>query len=188
MSEKAPQYEQHESHGNVVEKTHELPPLHETDHSSREKKISPEETRQLRHEVAEQAISKDEMTRSSNESARHQPSNSYISKHVKLDSFDRTMRSVRKKLPKTEAMFSKVIHAEAVDKVSEVAANTVGRPSAIAGGGIVGLVGLVIVGYYSKRNGFQLSGYEFVLLVIIGMLSGVALEFGRRLVSRLLNR
>lgn len=128
-------------------------------------------------EVAErEALSKEEIEKSSRTEKEQSPP-VLLTKDVRQQSFNTTMKSVRKKLPKSEASFSKVIHNPTIDKISEVVGETIGRPSAIYGGAITATIGLIVVYWFARRNGFQLSGYEFLILLVVGMLLGVTFEF-----------
>ena len=137
--------------------------------------------------VDHEALNKEELIKhdSPDKEARNQV---FLTSQVRRQSFNSTMRSVRKKLPKVEATFSKVIHNNTIDKVSEIASETVGRPSAIFGGSIAAFLGLLIIYWFARRNGFQLSGYEFILLMITGMLAGIVVEICFTLFKKIISK
>mgnify|MGYP001200968230 CR=1 FL=1 len=149
-------------------------------------KPTKKEVEGLRELAAEQAAptSETQPKKIGNNSSR----DTFLSRDVKDDRYKRTMAQTRQRLSKPEALFSKFIHAQPVDKASEIAANTIGRPSALAGGGLFAAIGVVVAGWYARRNGFELSGYEFVLLILIGALAGVALEFLKKFLALLFKK
>lgn len=95
---------------------------------------------------------------------------------LKANAYERTLARAQQKLSKPLRSFSKVAHNPVVDKISEVGAQTVARPSGLLGGGICSFIGSLILLYYSKHYGFR---YNYLLLFVLfaaGFLIGAILE------------
>ncbi len=95
---------------------------------------------------------------------------------LKSNAYEHTLRRVQQKLPKTARAFSKIAHNKTVETVSNVSAQTVGRPSGILGGSICALMGSLILLYYSRHYGFKYNYSLFFLLFIGGFLVGALAE------------
>ena len=97
---------------------------------------------------------------------------------------DKTLHSVRRKLPKPQQQFSKFIHAPAIEQLSEAASATIARPSGLLVGGAFSLLssfGLLVVCYH--------YGYTYNFLVAMtffagGFAVGVVVEAIARLFRR----
>lgn len=141
-----------------------------------EKEASKERSQEIKkaHETAEkEAISGKEKAPSGSENKKaHEP----VSPHHKKMTYKATMRRVEGKLPAYQRTFSKVINNDTVDKVSNVASKTVARPSGLMGGGILAFLVLLIVTFYASRYGWEVSGSEFVVFVIVGWALGLMVE------------
>lgn len=95
----------------------------------------------------------------------------------KTRAYQQTIRAVQSSLPPLSRGFSKIMHQRAVERASEVAEKTLARPSALLGAGLFATIGLGIMLYFARRNGFALSGSELLLFVVIGWALGLASEF-----------
>jgi hypothetical protein len=145
-------------------------------------------------EQAEKAPSKQEQESEAKEAAKsaeklaltskeHRPKSTHdksekepINRGIKKQTYRATMNRVEAKLPAYQRTFSRFINNSAVDKISNVTSKTIARPSAILGSGLTAFIGLVIVTYYSNKVGFQLSGSEFIVLVLVGWVAGLLFE------------
>jgi hypothetical protein len=87
------------------------------------------------------------------------------------------MRYVRRHLTKRERKFSSFVHAPTVEKVSEVGAKTIARPSGLLGGGLVALIGSVGTLYIARKYGFEVPNSLFMALFVVGFVVGVVAEF-----------
>lgn len=99
-----------------------------------------------------------------------------MTKSMKKDAYKREMAHVRKKLPPTERAFSKFIHQPSVDKVSDLSAKTIARPSALLGGGLGALVGTVVLVFISRHYGIVYNYVMLFLCFLVGMLVGLLVE------------
>lgn len=107
-----------------------------------------------------------------------------VSVSEKKQSYNQTMNRVRGRLSTPSRTFSRVIHAPVVEQASELAGKTVARPSGLLGGGIAAAIGLTIVFVIARRNGFALSGSEFILLLLIGFIGGLLFEATTKIFRR----
>lgn len=95
-----------------------------------------------------------------------------------------TMRRVEGKLPAYQRQFSRVINNDTVDKVSNIASKTVARPSGLLGGGVVAFLALLVVTFYASRYGWEVSGSEFIVFVMLGWAAGITAEGLFKLIRR----
>ncbi len=133
------------------------------------------EQAEARHEVHEQAISGNEYHRPHAEKRQHTPV--HTTAEAKKHSFNATMHHVRNNLNTPEKTFSKIIHKPAVEKASEIAGSTIARPSGVAGATILAFIGLLSVYGIARFAGFELSGSEMPLLLAIGFIAGLIIEW-----------
>lgn len=104
------------------------------------------------------------------------PIGSSIGKH----GYKQTMKRVQRKLPANQRRFSKVVHNPLIESVSEVAGETIARPSGLLAGGvmsvIVNLLVIIVCRYY---------GYEYnYLLGILGFVGGFLMGVTGEMVYR----
>lgn len=124
---------------------------------------------------AEKAIEKHEKAPKKGEKKSRRPA--FVSADDKKLTYKNTVKQIQKRMSAPSRAFSKVIHNPVIDKASEVSGKTLARPSGVLGGGIAVVLGLS-VSYYSARNaGFELSGSEFIWLLIVGFVLGIIIEW-----------
>lgn len=201
MSEKL--HSKHHGHHESGHKTHES---HET-LSSNEHKLLTAEVNKLEKRMESQAETKrklkekaEKARREIAENAQAETANAEAAKH-KIEDFSkkdkepehytafeidqelrtvtksRELKHIQRREKPAERALSKVIHQPAVRAVSEVAGNTVSRPSGLLGGGLVALTGTTIYLLTAKHVGFQYNYTVFLALFALGFIAGVALEF-----------
>lgn len=129
---------------------------------------------EARHEVHEKAISAAEYNQPQSEQRQQQAP---TTKADKLHSFNTTMHHVRQKMSKPEQAFSTFIHKPSVEKASDAMGKTVARPSGVAGATVAAFIGLLSVYGIAKIGGFELSGSEVPLLLVIGFVLGLFIEW-----------
>jgi len=129
----------------------------------------------IKKTVEATAASKEDYN-TSESSADNAPSATFVSNELKTMGGRRTLNNVRRHLNAPSRAFSKVIHQSAVEKVSEVAAPTVARPSGILGGGIFALLGSLILLYATKHYGYTYNYFVFVILFVGGFVAGMLVE------------
>lgn len=106
------------------------------------------------------------------------------SKQLKADAYKRALKRVRTALNVPERALSRVVHQKTVESVSNAAAKTVARPSALLGGGIGAFVGSAVLLYVSRHNGFTYNYTAIFALFIGGFFAGALVELLFRLLVR----
>lgn len=105
-----------------------------------------------------------------------------ITKREKLQLYKLTLRHVQQELPgQASRIFSKFIHQPGVEKVSDITARTLFRPSLSLGVALGAMLGGTMVYVTAKRYGFPISGTEFILFGILGGLAGLGGEGAKTL-------
>lgn len=97
--------------------------------------------------------------------------------------YQRTMKQVQSQLPVSSRAFSKLIHAPAIEKASEVAGSTLVRPNAVLSGAVFAC--LLTLGVYliSRWLGYPLSGFETIGAFVLGWLIGNLYDFLRVMIT-----
>lgn len=144
------------------------------EHAAESHKSTKHEAEQAREQVEQHAISGAESHRPHSEQRQH---HHVVNKEAKTLSFDTTMHHVRQSMSKPERVFSKLIHRPGVEKTSEVVGKTIARPSGIIGATIAAFVGILLLYGVAKFVGFELSGSEVPLLLLIGFALGLLGEW-----------
>lgn len=106
-----------------------------------------------------------------------------IGKAEREASYKATMKQVRSELSAPSRAFSKVIHNNAVEKVSDAVGATVARPNAILSGAVAAFV--ITLGIYllAKQYGYPLSGFESIAAFIIGWIVGLLFDYFRIMIT-----
>lgn len=138
---------------------------------------------EIQQSIEQHAISGKEVNITEQEDA---PSDrpAFITRELKMLALRRNLNRVRKHLSKPQQLASKVIHQPVVSKVSEMAEDTVARPSGLLGGGIIALAGSFTLLYMAKHYGFEYNFLAFFLLFTGGFLIGILAEVGMKLIKR----
>lgn len=103
----------------------------------------------------------------------HERPHHYITSSVKKGVYKYTMDNVQSHLSPSERRFSKIVHNESVETLSELGASTIGRSSAIVGGGVFMVVGGITLLVMARYFGFSIPLSSLIALYIIGFL-GIA--------------
>ena len=109
--------------------------------------------------------------------AVEQPQPQFIDNVAKKLRMRQNLKKVQSKLSPRKRAFSKVIHRPNVQKVSELSAKTVARPSGLFGGGLVAFLGSSLYLAYAHYIGFTYNFFVFLLLFAFGFLVGVIGEY-----------
>lgn len=91
--------------------------------------------------------------------------------------FRTIMAHLYRDVNKVDHLMSRVVHHPVVERVSDFIGATVARPSGLIGATLCGIVGLLLIYLTAKNIGFSLSGSEMPLLLIIGFLFGLGVEW-----------
>jgi hypothetical protein len=96
-------------------------------------------------------------------------------------SYRQTLNEVQRQMSAPSRAFSKVIHNKAVEKVSDIAGSTIGRPNAVLAGAICAFVLVLGLYVHARYSGYALSGSETIAAFIIGWLVGLLFDLLRGL-------
>lgn len=176
-SEKLASVESHEAAKQLEKAAEHLRQRAEQEAVSRE--TVEQEKQAVRTEAQKEAISGRER---SNGSERHQQAQ--VHRSVKQQTYRATMRRVEAKLPAYQRTFSRFVNNANVDKISNVTARTVARPSGVLGSGVVAVVVMIAVTYYAHTLGFTVSSSVFVVALLIGWIIGLMCEAVWRMIKR----
>lgn len=126
----------------------------------------------IRRNIDKQAITA-EKTHAEEEPKHHQE---HVTRELKAIRYNETLRYIKRHLNKNERRLSTVVHAPVIEKVSEVGAKTIARPSGILGGGLFALIGSIFVLYIARRYGFEVPNSLFMVLFVLGFGVGILSE------------
>jgi hypothetical protein len=90
--------------------------------------------------------------------------------------YHQTLSSMQRKLPELGRAVSRVIHAPAIEKTSEVLESTVARPSVILGSTWTAVLVGTIFYLAARHYGYALSGSELLFSFVVGALLGLVGE------------
>lgn len=131
------------------------------------------EALEVAHSIEKEDTKKHEREQSSVERQPDRP----IGKAERDASFIATMQEVRTHMSGPSRTFSKVIHNKTVEKISDVAGNTIARPNAILSGAILAFALTLGVYLVAKNMGYTLSGFETIGAFALGWALGLAYDF-----------
>ncbi len=94
----------------------------------------------------------------------------------KQHAYWQTVHAMQRRLKPASRAFSKVIHAPAIEKTSDIAAKTVFRPSVTLGATTTALVVGAFFYITAQTYGFPLRGSEFAVSLLAGAILGLILE------------
>lgn len=179
MSEHAPKNEAARSHAETLDHHEAQKNHHERAEKHREKAVAKAENGHMSHEhiqrtVEAEAISGAEYHKPQAEQRQHTTPTTKLDKER---GFNTIMHQTQNKMSRPERTFSRLIHQPVVEKASEVIGATVARPSGIIGATAAAFIGLLSIYGIAKFAGFQLSGSEAPLLLGIGFILGLFIEW-----------
>lgn len=185
MSEKhAPKQEKHASHESAEHKRH-LDRLHHEEkkkaHEAGKHYRKDEALKHAREAATEHA---EEAKRIHEDDSDNEAPNFNEYRLLKLEAYTETLKHVRAKLGKVSTGFSKFIHNQKIETLSEVTAKTVARPSAMLGGGMGAFVGSLVYLYTSSHYGFEYNNFMILALFVGGFFGGLIVEVLLKVVFR----
>lgn len=127
----------------------------------------------IEHEAAKAEIAKEQLESSNEQQPEH---HHYATKKIKSDQYKKTLANVRQELPKNQQKFSSFVHQPVIERVSEVGAKTLARPSGILGGALFALIGSLVITYIARHIGFEVPNTIFAALFLFGFLFGLFIE------------
>jgi hypothetical protein len=141
---------------------------------------------EIRHEALERATSTekrkvDEEDHLSSPAERRR--SGPISRQEREASFKSTMNEVQNQMSGPSRIFSRVIHNKAIEKASDITADTIARPNAMLSGSIFAFI-LTLGVYITARNmGYPLSGFESIGAFVLGWTIGIIYDFLKVMVT-----
>lgn len=97
-------------------------------------------------------------------------------KQLKKSAYHKVIKQAQVQLKGTEKSFSKFIHKPTVEKVSDVSAKTVARPTSLLFGSIFAFIASTTFYYIAKRNGFDYNYLLFFFVFVGGYFIGLIFE------------
>lgn len=157
----------------------------EASHNSlkqKEKANNTHESKPINKEKLQSVIDKEatssESYKKQNDANKHDtnPHKHYLTHKIKTAVFHQTMDDVRSHLSPSEQRFSKIIHNDTIESLSDLGGKTVARPSGVLGGATILVIGSFIVLYFAKRYGFEIPLSLFAALYIFGFILMIIIE------------
>lgn len=139
-----------------------------------EKQVERARTEAQQEAVSGREVSKGEYK--AKEEPAHRPH------HTRQESYKHTMRNVRAELSAPERTFSKVIHAPAVERISDAVGKTIARPDAILSGSISACIFVLALYVMARFYGFELRGSETILAFLVGWALGIVFDIVRGII------
>lgn len=157
----------------------------ETRHDNPEQKLDTIEA--IHDRIEKQALSgKETPVEKTSELTNHEQF--YVTKDLKLLSYQRSLTRLRKRLSAPDKLLSKIVHQPVVDSLSQVGAKTIARPASLLGGAFFALVGTSFAFYMAKHYGFRYNLLLFFILFLGGFVVGTVFELIINLIRRLHKR
>lgn len=89
------------------------------------------------------------------------------------------MKQTQAEMSTPERAFSRVIHNPVIEKVSDIAGNTIARPDAILSGAVFAFILTLAIYILAKQSGYPLTGTETIAAFIIGWAIGNIYDFAK---------
>jgi hypothetical protein len=148
-----------------------------------------ENLKNIREQIEKEATSSKEKPAEGEQKSEPDATNTYwYSKEYRDLAFKQLMGKVRHHLTPTEKLTSKVMHQPLVERVSEVGAKTVARPSGVLVGSIFSFVASLVTYFFAKQNGYDMTYGIFAVSFVGGFLLGLVIEFSYKAIRNLLSR
>ncbi len=163
------------NHGKEQQKLKEL-----KERAENASEISQDQLSSIKQSIEKTALSGKEYTVGEKEHRPAQTSAYPNTKELKQQAYRRTIKKAQSHLRGPEKSFSKAIHNPTVERVSDVAAKTIARPSGFLLGSICAFIASSIILYISKRSGFTYNYLLFVIVFAGGYVVGVIIELALR--------
>jgi hypothetical protein len=108
----------------------------------------------------------------------------YVDKRMKAQSLKHELKAVRKQLPKSEQVLSRVVHLKPVQAASELGEKTIARPQALLWGGLCAALSSAALYLTAKYIGFQYNYLLGILFFVGGYFIGLLVELTYRLTHK----
>jgi len=107
------------------------------------------------------------------------PSLPHATKKQRSDSYAATMRQIQSEMNRSSRAFSKVIHNQTVEKLSDAIGSSAARPNAVLAGSMAATFLTLAVFLVAKQYGYRLSGFETIATFMLGWALGLIYDYAR---------
>lgn len=181
MSERLAHHNERHEQGQEANDSHAIEQHRQNAEKNRDKRPSSDEVHKAIEEHAQSAA---DYKAQHEDHTHHERPHHYITASVKKGVYLHTMRNVQSHLTAPERRFSRLVHNESVESLSELGATTIGRSSAIIGGGIFMIVGGVTLLVMARYFGFSIPLSSLIALYAIGFIGIALVDFLAKLLRR----
>lgn len=172
MSEQNNRLKSPEAHS-VNHNTHQV--SHEVKLSKHNKEPAKHEKHRKTAEQAQDDVEKYSLTqeqykqRQENESdTHHERPHHYLTKKIKNTVYRQNIENVQTHLKPGEKKFSKFIHNNTVEKLSDAGSKTIARPNVIIGAGLLMAFGGLVVMLVARKYGFEVPLSIYIAFYVVG--------------------
>lgn len=96
-----------------------------------------------------------------------------IGKHLQRHGRNQTLKVVRKQLPASQRVMSRLIHQAQVEAISNAAEGTVARPSGLLGAGVFSVITSLAVLYICRHYGYEYNFFIGLASLAAGFALGI---------------
>ncbi|HMS50248.1 MAG TPA: hypothetical protein PKA02_02290 [Candidatus Saccharibacteria bacterium] len=182
--EHAPKGPEHTPRVERHEQEHPVEAKRESLEKKESHQFTNKEVESIRSDVKQEAISGKDVAIDTAAKERVSTAQPLISRDLRATMLQRTLTSIRKKLPLPYRSLSKVVHNKPVEVISSASEKTIARPIGLLGGGMAALGGSIFSFYMASHYGYKYNFLLYILLFIAGYIVFTAGEFLFLLVHR----
>ncbi len=181
MSERLAHHNEQLEHSQEAHDGHAIEHHRQNAEKNRDKQPSSDDV----HKTIEQhAQSAAEYKAQHEDHSHHERPHHYITASVKKGVYIHTLRNVQSHLTAPERRFSRLVHNESVESLSELGATTIGRSSAIIGGGVFMIVGGVTLLVMARYFGFSIPLSSLIALYLVGFIVIALVDYFAKLLRK----
>jgi hypothetical protein len=136
---------------------------------------------EIRSSIQESATSSSETIQAVAAPANHNNQLPYHDKKSRAQELDKELNTIRKQLPKSEQVLSRVVHTKSIQTVSNAAEKTVARPQALLWGGLFAVISSAALYMTAKYIGFEYNYLVSILCFVGGYAVGLIVELALRI-------
>jgi len=130
----------------------------------------------IRRSIENRAEKTEAIKIDSAETKAHDSKPHFVSSSMRNYSLNQSLKSIRRNLTPAEKQFSRIIHNQAVDQISEVSSNTIARPSGLLVGGISAFCSSIAVMIICRYFGYEYNYFIGIAAFVIGFGIGIVFE------------
>jgi hypothetical protein len=138
--------------------------------------------------AAQQEAASAESAPSESDEDKNTANTYWYSREYREDAFKNILSKAQERLGKPDKLMSKLIHQPIVERVSEVGAKTVARPSGLLIGSIFSFVTTLATYLVARYNGYDMTFSVVLYSFAGGFLIGVVIEYLYKLLKSVVSR